>query len=147
MLSGPGTDLITTVIGFGMSATFIVFVCTRMICRRIRASRTRHLMFQAQSSVDIEQPEPQMRGLEPVVIAAMPTVKFTREAFSSMEDAQCCICLGEYEEKEVLRMLPKCGHDFHLTCIDVWLKKQSSCPICRLPLHDPPEFNTAQSDT
>lgn len=31
-------------------------------------------------------------------------------------------------------MMPKCGHTFHLGCIDLWLRKQSTCPVCRLPL-------------
>lgn len=46
------------------------------------------------------------------------------------------ICLGEYKEKEVLRIIPYCGHTFHLSCIDVWLRKQSTCPVCRLTLHN-----------
>lgn len=32
--------------------------------------------------------------------------------------------------------MPTCHHNFHLACIDVWLQKHSTCPICRLPLHD-----------
>ncbi|CAL5381733.1 unnamed protein product [Camellia sinensis] len=80
--------------------------------------------------------EHQNSGLEPVVVAAIPTLKFNREAFNSMQDAQCTICLGEYQEKEVLRIMPKCGHNFHLSCIDVWLRKQATCPVCRLPLQD-----------
>ncbi|XP_057498219.1 RING-H2 finger protein ATL8-like [Actinidia eriantha] len=132
---GSGMNLITTVIGFGMSATFIVFVCTRLICGRLRGVESRR-MFEIESRIDLEQPEHRNSGLEPVVVAAIPTMKFNREAFSSMEDAQCAICLGEYQEKEVLRIMPKCGHSFHLSCIDVWLRKQSTCPVCRLPLHD-----------
>ncbi|XVE73929.1 hypothetical protein DITRI_Ditri11bG0158100 [Diplodiscus trichospermus] len=132
---GSGMNLITTVIGFGMSATFIVFVCTRIICGRIRGAQSRQ-MFQTESRIDLEQPEPQVRGLAPVVVAAIPTLRFNLEAFGSIEDAQCSICLGEYQEKEVLRIMPKCGHNFHLSCIDVWLRKQSTCPVCRLPLQD-----------
>lgn len=49
---------------------------------------------------------------------------------------RCSICLGEYQEKEVLRIMPKCGHNFHLSCIDVWLRKQSTCPVCRFPVQD-----------
>ncbi|XP_065859162.1 RING-H2 finger protein ATL7-like [Euphorbia lathyris] len=132
---GSGMNLITTIIGFGMSATFIVFVCTRIICGRLRASESRQ-MFEVESRIDLEQPEHRINGLEPVLVAAIPTMKFSREAFSSVEDAQCSICLGEYQEKEVLRIMPKCGHNFHLSCIDVWLRKQSTCPVCRFPIQN-----------
>ncbi|XP_052191908.1 RING-H2 finger protein ATL80-like [Diospyros lotus] len=132
---GSGMNLITTVIGFGMSATFIVFVCTRLICGRIRGVESRR-MFEIDSMIDLEQPEHPNSGLELVVIAAIPTMKFNHEDFSSPEDAQCTICLGEYQEKEELRIMPNCGHNFHLACIDEWLRKQATCPICRLPLQE-----------
>ena len=51
-------------------------------------------------------------------------------------NCRCTICLGEYQEKEVLRIMPQCGHNFHLSCIDVWLRRKSTCPVCRLPLQD-----------
>lgn len=141
-----GMNLITTIIGFGMSATFIVFVCTRLICGRLRQIEARQ-MFEIDSRIDIELAEHQIHGLEPVVVAAIPTMKFNREAFGSMEDAQCSICLGEYQEKEILRIMPKCGHSFHLSCIDIWLRKQSTCPVCRLSLHDSVETKHVPSAT
>lgn len=150
---GSGMNLITTVIGFGMSATFIVFVCTRIICGRIRGVESRP-MFETDSRIDLEQAEQRISGLEPVLVAAIPTMRFNREASSSIEDAQCSICLGEYQEKDVLRIMPKCGHNFHLCCIDTWLRKHSTCPVCRFPLQDSIEitkhvrqatFNMSQS--
>ncbi|GJU29955.1 hypothetical protein Tco_1173544 [Tanacetum coccineum] len=33
----------------------------------------------------------------------IPIMKFDCEAFGSIDDAQCTICLGEYQEKEMLR--------------------------------------------
>ncbi|KAL5565503.1 hypothetical protein UlMin_028667 [Ulmus minor] len=149
---GSGMNLITTVIGFGMSATFIVFVCTRIICGRLRRNESRP-MFEIESRIDLEQPEHRASGLEPVMVAAIPTMKFNHEAFSSIEDTQCSICLGDYQEKEVLRIMPKCNHNFHLSCIDVWLRKQSTCPVCRLPLQEslglkhvrPVTFSSVQS--
>lgn len=52
---GSGMNLVTTIIGFGMSATFIVFVCTRIICGRLRASASRQ-MFEIESrNIDLEQ--------------------------------------------------------------------------------------------
>lgn len=34
--------------------------------------------------------------------------------------------------------MPTCQHNFHLECIDVWLQKQTTCPICRVSLKDQP---------
>ncbi|XP_030533828.1 RING-H2 finger protein ATL39-like [Rhodamnia argentea] len=134
-MMATGMNLITTVIGFGMSATFIVFVCTRLICGRLRRDESRRT-FELDSRIDVEQPEHRVSGLEPVLVAAIPTMKFDQKAFSSLEDAQCSICLGEYQEREVLRIMPKCGHNFHLSCIDTWLRKRSTCPVCRLHVQD-----------
>ena len=47
--------------------------------------------------------------------------------------------MADYKEREVLRIMPKCGHTFHLSCIDIWLRKQSTCPVCRLPLKNSSE--------
>ena len=29
------------------------------------------------------------------------------------------------------RQLPRCGHCFHLECIDRWLQRHAQCPLCR----------------
>ena len=52
---GSGTNLVTTVIGFGMSATFIVFVCTRIICGRLRGGVESRMVYEIESRIDIEQ--------------------------------------------------------------------------------------------
>ncbi|KAI3422969.1 RING-type domain-containing protein [Psidium guajava] len=46
-------------------------------------------------------------------------------------DNVCAICLSEYQPKETLRTIPKCGHYFHAQCIDLWLGRNASCPLCR----------------
>ena len=43
----------------------------------------------------------------------------------------CTVCLEEYEAKDVVRVLPYCGHAFHAACIDTWLRQHPTCPICR----------------
>lgn len=53
-IMSSGMNLITTIIGFGMSATFIVFVCTRIICGRLRRVESRP-MFEIESRIDLEQ--------------------------------------------------------------------------------------------
>lgn len=50
---GAGMNLITTIIGFGLSAIFIVFVCTRLICGRIRRLEVQQ-MLDIDSRIDLE---------------------------------------------------------------------------------------------
>ncbi|PKU68065.1 RING-H2 finger protein ATL70 [Dendrobium catenatum] len=51
-------------------------------------------------------------------------------------NAICCnICFVDYKEDEredkAMRLLPECGHLFHATCVDPWLWRQHTCPVCR----------------
>lgn len=52
---------------------------------------------------------------------------------------ECPICLGDFEEGEKVRVLPKCNHGFHVSCIDTWLMSHSSCPNCRHSLLERPK--------
>lgn len=64
--------------------------------------------------------------------------RFPTKTFRSATDAgniQCQICFCNYDEGEKLRMLP-CFHDYHVQCIDRWLKDNTTCPICRANLAD-----------
>ncbi|XP_077230006.1 putative RING-H2 finger protein ATL61 [Tasmannia lanceolata] len=133
-----GINLVMTVIGFAVSTMFIVFVCTRLICARMHwASSGRSFPMATRS--DLSLLERGLHGLEPVVVATFPTKKFSDEFFSSGEDVQCTVCLAEYQEKDKLRILPYCGHAFHVTCIDIWLRQNSTCPVCRISLRNSPE--------
>ncbi|OAY81564.1 Receptor region, transmembrane domain- and RING domain-containing protein 1, partial [Ananas comosus] len=43
----------------------------------------------------------------------------------------CAICLEDYRDEEMLRILP-CLHEFHLACVDSWLTKWGTfCPVCK----------------
>ncbi|OEL29595.1 hypothetical protein BAE44_0009386 [Dichanthelium oligosanthes] len=48
----------------------------------------------------------------------------------------CAICLGEFADGEKVRVLPLCGHGFHVPCVDAWLLSRGSCPTCRRPVVD-----------
>lgn len=48
-----------------------------------------------------------------------------------IETENCLICMENYNYGQFKRLLPNCKHCFHKKCIDKWLKKKSSCPVCR----------------
>uniref|UniRef100_A0A8C1TI04 Si:ch211-59o9.10 n=2 Tax=Cyprinus carpio TaxID=7962 RepID=A0A8C1TI04_CYPCA len=54
----------------------------------------------------------------------------TYDPAHSAGKTDCQICFSEYKAGERLRILP-CLHDYHVKCIDRWLKENATCPICR----------------
>ncbi|CAO2835555.1 unnamed protein product [Amaranthus hypochondriacus] len=73
-------------------------------------------------------------GLDRAVINSYPKFQFYKkivEEKTNSDDLMCSICLCDYKEGEMLRMMPDCKHYFHLCCLDAWLKLNGSCPVCR----------------
>ncbi|KAK7305428.1 hypothetical protein VNO77_43334 [Canavalia gladiata] len=84
------------------------------------------------------------KGLDSAIIRAIPLFIYeTQEGEYDdergnqnkvEEELECVICLSAFEYGEMGRCLPKCGHGFHVECIDMWLSSHSNCPICRAPI-------------
>ncbi|GAB4854791.1 hypothetical protein Ancab_023376 [Ancistrocladus abbreviatus] len=75
-------------------------------------------------------------GLDQAFIDALPVFLY-REIVGPKEPFDCAVCLSEFSEKDRLRLLPLCGHAFHMSCIDTWLLSNSTCPLCRGTLFNP----------
>ncbi|XP_074586463.1 RING-H2 finger protein ATL8-like [Curcuma longa] len=70
------------------------------------------------------------KGLTEKALRDLPKVSYGGGAVDARL-AECPICLSEFEGGDEIRILPQCGHGFHVGCIDTWLVSRSSCPSCR----------------
>lgn len=70
------------------------------------------------------------QGLSEEVIKGLPKHVFKNMTERDNEKT-CVICLQDFENKDEGRELPGCRHVFHVKCIDEWLVRQGSCPVCR----------------
>uniref|UniRef100_A0ACD5ZB18 Uncharacterized protein n=1 Tax=Avena sativa TaxID=4498 RepID=A0ACD5ZB18_AVESA len=69
-------------------------------------------------------------GLDEAAIESIALTRY-RAGAGMLGAADCSVCLGEFLDGELLRPLPKCGHAFHVPCIDTWLRAHVNCPLCR----------------
>lgn len=70
-------------------------------------------------------------GIDPVVIESLPVFRFGSLRGGQKDGLECAVCLNRFEPVDVLRLLPKCKHAFHVECVDTWLDAHSTCPLCR----------------
>tara|TARA_B100000524_G_C23476007_1_gene307902 strand:- start:210 stop:638 length:429 start_codon:yes stop_codon:yes gene_type:complete len=47
------------------------------------------------------------------------------------EDRLCTICQEDLNNELFAVKIEKCGHYFHKNCIDNWLIRSNTCPLCR----------------
>lgn len=131
-----GMNMVTTVMAFSVSAFFVLFVFTRLLCARLHLSRAA-AADRAAGDAFVVNVERGIHGLQPSVVTTFPTVKLSDggpQRPPVPEESQCTVCLEEYEAKDVVRVLPTCGHAFHAPCIDAWLRQHPTCPVCRASL-------------
>lgn len=48
-----------------------------------------------------------------------------------MNCKDCVICMEDFETDQLCQVFPSCNHTFHSKCMNTWLKKSLTCPICR----------------
>ncbi|KAL5976826.1 hypothetical protein ACLOJK_021160 [Asimina triloba] len=85
-------------------------------------------------------------GIDKTVIESLPLFRFS-SLKGTKEGLECSVCLSKFEDNEILRLLPKCKHAFHIGCVDKWLESHSSCPLCRykVELNDLDMFSYSRS--
>ncbi|CAK9136193.1 unnamed protein product [Ilex paraguariensis] len=74
-------------------------------------------------------------GIDEATLQSYPMLLYSEVRVKNKDattTATCCsICLADYKGSDMLRLLPDCGHLFHLECVDPWLRRNPTCPVCR----------------
>lgn len=129
--------MISAIFSLFVVVLFIVFIhfYLRFLHRRRRQSRLINLEQQI-SRADRENHTAaatvaSKTGLDPVLIARVLPESIYKQADHHGEIVECSICLSNIEEKAAVRILPNCKHIFHVECIDMWLRSNTTCPVCR----------------
>ncbi|KAK1313681.1 E3 ubiquitin-protein ligase RING1 [Acorus calamus] len=134
--------LFSIVSAFGFLA-LLVIVCY-VVCLRHR--RTRRSTAGGPPSDANEEEGPvhhvwyiRTVGLDESVIGSISSCVYKRGE-GLIDGSDCSVCLNEFRDGELVRLLPKCSHAFHRSCVDTWLRSHVNCPLCRAPIvsADPP---------
>lgn len=107
------------------------YYCTHMHSRSETSTRGSSLTSTETDSVHVTI---EVAGLDDAALRRFPKFLYsqTKPHKSDSTAASCCsICLGDYKDTDMLRVLPDCGHLFHRKCVDPWLRLHPTCPVCR----------------
>ncbi|CAK9142761.1 unnamed protein product [Ilex paraguariensis] len=125
-------------ISFGLLAILAIitsgsYICTRW--RRQRSAMNRHPSSH-RSSIDTTIDDDSVtiqQGLNEATLHTYPKLLYSHAKLHEGDSitSGCSICLVDYKDTDMLRLLAHCGHLFHQNCIDPWLRFHTTCPICR----------------
>lgn len=110
-----------------LSALLCALICVAGLAAVVRCAWLRRFTGGGDS------PSPN-KGLKKKALQSLPRSTFTAAESTAADDGEsteCAICITEFADGEEIRVLPLCGHSFHVACIDKWLVSRSSCPSCR----------------
>ncbi|KAM0874885.1 hypothetical protein ACQ4PT_037161 [Festuca glaucescens] len=116
--------------------TFVLLLFFYLFYLRRRRANWQSLRMRANSLIRGDNPRLEC-GIKKEVREMLPVVVF-KESFL-IRETQCSVCLADYQAEERLQRIPPCGHTFHIDCIDHWLSKNTTCPLCRVSLLPAPK--------
>ncbi|KAK2361647.1 RING/U-box superfamily protein [Trifolium repens] len=134
-------------VAFTLTVLILCFVAFSVVylCKYCFASVLHTWALQRTASGSLVRLSPERsppRGLDLTLLEKFPTFLYAsvkdlrKEKSYSLE---CAICLLEFEDDSMLRLLTICCHVFHQECIDLWLQSHKTCPVCRTDLDSPPD--------
>ncbi|GFH58718.1 hypothetical protein CTEN210_15194 [Chaetoceros tenuissimus] len=82
---------------------------------------------------DPQQPSRAAPPADTKAIRQLPVVSVSPEDLVDENNRECCICFEENKLHDKVMRLP-CAHIYHPACIQEWLQRHCTCPVCRYEL-------------
>ncbi|CAK9180950.1 unnamed protein product [Ilex paraguariensis] len=129
-------------ISVGLLAILAIITYGSCICTPRRSAVNRHPSAHG-SSIDTTTNDGSthiQEGLDEATLLTYPKLLYSDAKLHKGDPiaSGCSICLAEYKDTDMLRLLPDFSHLFHQKCVDPWFKLHRTCPICRTsPLPTP----------
>ncbi|XP_030448273.1 E3 ubiquitin-protein ligase ATL42-like isoform X1 [Syzygium oleosum] len=139
----PSLAVVIGILSVMFSVTFVLLVYAKF-CHR--AGPTTAGGGDQENPAALARSRSRFSGIDKTVIESLPFFRFS-SLKGSKKGLECAVCLSKFEDIEILRLLPKCRHAFHIDCIDYWLEKHSSCPLCRHKVSDEDLANFTYSNS
>ncbi|KAI0504651.1 hypothetical protein KFK09_015603 [Dendrobium nobile] len=134
----PSVAVIVVVLTTMFSLTFLLLLYAKHCRRQAAAAAAAAASAAASGGVGLVAlsgtAEDRTSGVERAVVESLPVFRFA-SLMGEKDGLECAVCLGRFEAEELLRLLPKCRHAFHVNCVDAWLESHSTCPLCRSRIH------------
>lgn len=109
-----------------------ILFCALLIALALNATIRYFIRSRASNSNDNDDVEAGEQKAGSIDLEAVPKLVFSPGMkLGGTEATECAICLSEFVEGDVVRVLEKCNHGFHVRCVHKWLADHSSCPTCR----------------
>ncbi|XP_010540971.1 PREDICTED: E3 ubiquitin-protein ligase ATL42-like [Tarenaya hassleriana] len=137
----PSLAVVTGVLSIMFTLTFVLLLYAKCCYSDLRSD-----VGEGQTRQRIVNDSARFSGLDKTAIESLPFFRFSALK-GSRHGLECSVCLSRFEDVEILRLLPKCRHAFHIGCIDQWLEQHASCPLCRnrIAIDDPSVFAYSNS--
>ncbi|XP_027347826.1 RING-H2 finger protein ATL47-like [Abrus precatorius] len=149
LASSSGNRISPAVVFIMVILAIVFFICglLHFVVRFLIKHRSSSSISQSNRYPDMSESDPYQRqlqqlfhlhdsGLDQAFIDALPVFLY-KDIIGLKEPFDCAVCLCQFSEQDMLRLLPLCNHAFHIDCIDTWLLSNSTCPLCRGSLYEP----------
>ncbi|XP_076937989.1 RING-H2 finger protein ATL16-like [Bidens hawaiensis] len=147
--NAAGFPLLAIAIACITAITFLIlsyFLITKCCYPLARFLMTRTTTAEPPPSI-YSTPVWQITGLDESLIQQIPVCRYNNRDGDYKRLHKCVVCLNEFQDSDTLRVLPSCDHGFHLHCIDIWLRSNPNCPICRLSISGDARYPTSTMGT